>query len=233
MHVCSLLSVPHTSPHRRCMPHTYINSPMEAFYSEWLIQEERLLNELLSVPQDRPDLQIPVISRVLSHYAEYYNRKSQLAERDIFQVFAAYWLTPVERSFLWLGGLKPDMIFRFVPSALSNDQRREMEQLNTQMVQRQAELDIRMQHVEEMMTALMALAAVHGHVKNGEMRGETALRAAEMMRAVFDMADRLRKHVVTRIIEILDTAQRVQFLVSGANFHLRVRQFGLHLSARN
>lgn len=206
---------------------------MEVFYSRCLIEEEHLLNDLLSVPQDRPDLQIPLISRMLSQWAEYYNHKSQLAERDIFQVFSPYWLTPVEQTFLWLGGLKPDIIFHFVPPGLSNDQRRDMEQLKMQMVQRKTELEERMRHVEEEMTVLMTLAAVHGHVRNGEARGEAALRVAEMMRVVFYDADTLRKHAVTRTIQILSTAQTVLFLVSAVNFHLRFRQYGLHGSARD
>lgn len=216
--------------HRHCLIHM---PSMEAFYSRCLIEEERLLNDLLSVPQDRPDLQIPLISRMLSQCAEYYNRKSQLAERDIFQVFSPYWLTPVERTFLWLGGLKPNIIFHFVPSGLNNDQRRDLEQLKTQMVQRKTELEERMRHVEEAMTVLMTLAAVHGHVRNGEARGEAALRVAEMMRVVFYGADTLRKHVVTRTIHILSTAQTVLFLGSAVNFHLRLRQYGLHGNARD
>ncbi|KAJ4733043.1 transcription factor-like protein [Rhynchospora pubera] len=203
---------------------------MEAFYAQWIIDEENILNDLLSVPSDRPDLHIPLISRMLSHCAAYYNRKSQIAERDIFQAFSCYWLTPVERSFLWLGGLKPDMIFRFVPSGLNMAQRSEIEQLRMQMMERRTELDMRMRQVEEAMTVLMALAAVHGYVRNGEARGEATLRIAEILRAVFDEADRLRKYVVTKIIDILNTTQTVRFLAMAVNFHLRTRRYGLRQS---
>jgi Seed dormancy control len=201
---------------------------MEAFYSQWLIEEERLLNDLLAVPHDRPDLQLPLISQMLAHCAEYHNLKSRLAEQDVFQVFSAYWLTPIERSFLWLGGLKPSMIFNFVPSSLNNDQARPIYQLQRQMTQRETELEARMQQVEETMTILMALAAVHGPVRNGEARGQEALRVAEIMHEVFNQADRFRKHVVTRIIIILDTAQTVRFLVSAASFNISLRRYGFH-----
>ncbi|KAF3322717.1 transcription factor HBP-1b(c38)-like protein [Carex littledalei] len=207
---------------------------MDALYSQWLLEKQDLLIHLLSVPQDRPDLQIPLIIRMLSHCAEYYNLKSQFAERYIFHILSAYWLTPVERSFLWLGDVKPSTIFQFVPSGLINDQRRMMEQLKRQIVQRQTELEEMMRQVEETMTVLMALAAVHGPVRNGEARGDAERRVAEMMRAVLYEADRLRKHVVIRIIQILSTGQTVQFLVSATNFHLWLRRYGLqslHLMA--
>jgi Seed dormancy control len=205
---------------------------MEAFYSRWLIEQERILNDLLAVPQDRPDLQIPLISQMLSHCAEYHNARSRLAEEDVFQVFSASWLTPIERSFLWLGGLKPRMIFSFVPLRLNNDQTRQMYQLQRQMVQRQTELEARMRQVEETMMILMALTTVLGPVRNGEARAEAALRVAEIMHAVFNQADRLRKHVVTRIINILGTAQTVSFLVSAANFHISLRRYGFPDAAR-
>lgn len=199
---------------------------MDALYSQWLLEKQDLLIHLLSVP-DRPDLQIPLINRMLSHCAKYYNLKSLLAERDIFQVFSAYWLTPVERSFLWLGDVKPSTIFQFVPSNLINDQRRMMEQLKTQVVQRQSELEETMRQVEEAMMVLMALSAVHGPIRNGEARADVVHRVAEMMRTVLYEADRLRKHVVIRIIQILSTGQTVHFLVSVANFHLWLRRYGL------
>ncbi|KAJ3699786.1 hypothetical protein LUZ61_003491 [Rhynchospora tenuis] len=193
---------------------------MENFYAQWLVQEHHLLNDLLSVPQDRPDLHIPLINRALSHYAEYYKHKAQLAKRDIFRAFSAYWLTASERSFFWLGGLNPGIFFQSLPSDLTPDQREKLDQLRQKSVKRERELECRMRQVEEAMAVLMALAAAHGKVRNGEARGETTERVAEMMRAVLDEADGLRKHVVTRSIEILTSAQTVRFFAALAHRHL-------------
>jgi Seed dormancy control len=193
---------------------------MENFYSQWLIQEQHLLNDLLSVPGDRPDLHIPLITRALSHYAEYYTHKSQLANRDIFRAFSAYWLTASERSFFWLGGLNPGIFFHSLPSDLSPDQSENVEQLRQQMLKRTYELEEQMRCVEEAMAVLIALASVHGKAKNGEARGETTERVAEMMHAVLEEADNLRKNVVRRNLEILSSAQTVRFFAALAHRHL-------------
>lgn len=193
---------------------------MEHFYSQWLIQEQHLLNDLISVPQDRPDLHIPLINRAVSHYAEYYKHKSQLADRDIFLAFSAYWLTYIERSFFWLGGLNPGIFFHSLPLDLTLDQSYRVEQLRQQTMRRIHELEEKMRVVEEAMSVLMALAAAHGKVRNGEARGYTTERVGEMMRAVLDEADKLRKNVVRKNIEILSTAQTVRFFATLAHRHL-------------
>lgn len=203
---------------------------MENFYSQWLIQEQHLLNDLLSVPRDRPDLHIPLINRAVSHYAEYYKHKSQLANRDIFRAFSAYWLTSSERSFFWLGGLNPGIFFHSLPSDLTTDQSKKVEQLRIQTVKRTHEIEEKMRQVEEAMAVLMALAAVHGKVKNGEARGETTETVAEMMRAVLDEADDLRKNVVRRNIEILTSAQTVRFFATLAHRHLCFYWQGLRIN---
>ncbi|KAJ3683646.1 hypothetical protein LUZ60_013873 [Juncus effusus] len=189
---------------------------MEVFYSQLLIQQQQLLQDLLSVPQDRPDLHIPLISRALSYYVEYYHHKSQLADRDIFQVFSPYWLTPLERSFLWLRGVRPCVIFRLIPTDLTDDQKRQVGELREVIVEREWELERRMRMVEEATTVLLALTAVHGAHRNGETRAEATERVTELMRIVYKEADGLRRRLVTRIMQILSTAQTVRFLAGAA-----------------
>jgi Seed dormancy control len=205
---------------------------MEAFYSQWIAEEERHVRDLLSVPPNRPDLQIPLISRVLSHYNDYYDRLFRLANRDIFLVLSAYWLTPIERSFIWLGGLKPDILFRFTSPDINEDQRREMEKLKQQTVQRERELEEVMQEVEVTMTALVNMTALHGNARNGEARAMAETRAIDITHSVFYEANRLRKHVVSRKLKILNTTQAVQFLALVGNHQILIHQFGLQHMAQ-
>lgn len=201
---------------------------MEVFYSQWIIEERRLLNDLSSVPQNSPYLHmITLISRALAHYAEYYDRLSQLAEQNIFLVFSAYWLNPVERTFFWLGGLKPSMLFHLIPSDLNDDQRRVIEELKQQTVQRETELETMMYEVGATITLLMATEAIQGNPKNGEVRAELATRVVDMMGAMFDEANKLRKHVVSSKLIVLNAAQMVKFLARLANHHLWIHQLGL------
>jgi transcription factor TGA len=200
---------------------------METFYPQWIIEEECLLNDLLSIPPNRPDLHISLISRALSHYAKYYDRLSQLADQDIYLVLSAYWLTPVERSFFWHGGLKPDILFHFSPLDLNDYQNREIEKLRQQTLHRETELEVMMREVELTMMALVATEAVHGSTLNEEARAEAEMRVTEIMRMVFLEADRLRKHVVARKLKVLNTAQTVRFLAMVTNYQIWTRRLGL------
>ncbi|XP_078150172.1 protein ZW2-like [Carex rostrata] len=201
---------------------------MEIFYSQWIIDERRLLNDLSSVPQNSPTLHMStLISRALSHYAEYCDRLSQLAEQNIFLAFSAYWLNPLERTFFWLGGLKPSILFHLISSDLNDDQRREIEELKQQTVQRETELETMMYEVEGTITVLMATEAMEGNPRNGEARAELATRVADMIGAAFDEANKLRKQVVSRKLIVLNAAQMVKFLARVANHHLWIHQLGL------
>ncbi|XP_078150171.1 protein ZW2-like [Carex rostrata] len=216
-----------------CLFHNYpLRSEMHAmeiFYSQWIIEERRLLNDLSSVPQNSPYLHMStLISRALSHYAEYYDRLSQLAEQNIFLVFSAYWLNPVERSFFWLGGLKPSILFHLIPSDINDDQRREIEELKQQTVQRETELETIMYKVGATITVLMVTETMQGNPKNGDVRAELAIRVVDMMRAVFDEANKLRKYVMLRNLIVLNAAQMVKFLARVANHHLWIHQLGLY-----
>ena len=196
-------------------------------FSDHFLEEGRLLNDLSSVPQNCPYHNITLIFRALSHYAEYYDRLSQLPEQNIFLVFSAYWLNPIERTFLWLGGLKPSILFHLIPSDLNDDQRREIEELKQQTVQRETELETMMHEVQGTITALMATEAMHGKPKNGEVRAEVEINTADMMRAVFDEANKLRKHVVSRKLNILNAAQMVRFLAFVAKHYIWIHQLGI------
>ncbi|KAJ3677514.1 hypothetical protein LUZ60_003238 [Juncus effusus] len=204
---------------------------MEVFYSEWIVQKQQLLNDLLSVPQDRADLQNLLISRALSHYSEYCQRMSELAERDVFQVLAPHWLTSIEISFLWNGGVKPCVLFRLIPKDLTVDKRRQVHQLRQETIEVESALESKMRILEDAVIMLMALSTVHGPHKNGEARADITHRVAELMRRVYIEADGLRRMIITRILEILSIAQTVQYFAEASRLLLRLRQSGLRQMA--
>ncbi|KAG5553123.1 hypothetical protein RHGRI_011103 [Rhododendron griersonianum] len=90
----------------------------ESFFQGWLVQQEHYLDQLLSSQQTShqshdSDLR-ELISQVLSHYQQYYEEKSKLANCDVFLVFSPPWFTPFERTFFWIAGFKPGLAFQVV-----------------------------------------------------------------------------------------------------------------------
>lgn len=55
-----------------------------------------------------------LVSKLMSHYAEYYRVKGLAVERDVLSVVAAPWATALERSLHWIAGWRPTTIFHLV-----------------------------------------------------------------------------------------------------------------------
>lgn len=89
----------------------------EVFLVGWFIRQEQFQNELV-VAQDTFDDQENdmrgLIHRVLAHYQQYYEEKSRMTHRNVFRVFSPTWFSPLERSFLWITGFNPGLVFNLV-----------------------------------------------------------------------------------------------------------------------
>ncbi|KAE9445385.1 hypothetical protein C3L33_22718, partial [Rhododendron williamsianum] len=97
----------------------------ESFFQGWLVRQEHYLDQLLSSQQTSrqsrdSDLR-ELISRVLSHYQQYYEEKSKLANCNVFLVFSPPWFTPFERTFFWIAGFKPGLAFQVVGDTVGDD----------------------------------------------------------------------------------------------------------------
>ncbi|KAK1355096.1 hypothetical protein POM88_048352 [Heracleum sosnowskyi] len=58
------------------------------------------------------------VSRVLTHYQEYYERKYRIADEDVFLVISPPWLNTLELSLLWIGGYKPSQVLRLATDSV-------------------------------------------------------------------------------------------------------------------
>ncbi|GFY83786.1 hypothetical protein Acr_03g0005600 [Actinidia rufa] len=156
-----------------------------------------------------------LISRVLSHYQEYYEEKSRVVKRDVFLVFSPTWFTPLERAFFWIAGFRPGLAFRIVVASvddMTEDQNRRMRQLMSETNAEERELGNRLASAQE------SVAGPRG----GEIEAVVgALRST--MEAVLGDADSLRTRTAERVVEILSPAQNVRFLAASTQlqkYHL-------------
>ncbi|MQM18283.1 hypothetical protein Taro_051270 [Colocasia esculenta] len=70
---------------------------------------------------DDDDHLCELISRTLAHCKAYYREKARLADRDDLLVYSPTWLTPFERTFLWVTGFRPSLVFRLLRATIGAD----------------------------------------------------------------------------------------------------------------
>lgn len=221
--------------------HTNAGS-FEAFLEGWLVRQEHYLDELLSTQQHchemRDEYLKELISRILTHYQEYYEEKSRMARRDIFLVFSPTWFTSFERAFFWIAGFKPGLAFRLVNNSvddLSEEGRRRITNLIEETKVEERALNHELAKIQESVAAppLLELARRGWRSANGEISEEyRVLKAWKLaLETLVANADSLRMNTALKVVEILRPAQTVRFLAAAAQLQLRLRTWGLQREA--
>ncbi|MQM14314.1 hypothetical protein Taro_047245 [Colocasia esculenta] len=220
---------------------------MEAFFEGWLQRQEELLHELLAVrsddgPCDDDDDRLrELISCTLAHCKAYYREKARLADRDVLLVYSPTWLTPFERTFLWVAGFRPSLVFRLLRAAVGADgnaggatpeKALALEVLEADIAEEERKLTREMAGLQEAMALLQvvamvrrAVAARNGHTQANE--DEVVGPLVRSLRLLLAYADRLRVRLVKRLVEILRPAQMADLLVAAWQLHLRIRGWGM------
>ncbi|KAM4090615.1 hypothetical protein ACJW30_09G075700 [Castanea mollissima] len=205
------------------------------FLEGWMVRQENYLDELLSGQQHCHDMQDEDIkelcSRMLAHYQEYFEAKSRIAHRDVFLAFSPTWLTSLERTFLWIAGFKPGMVFRIVTNSvldMSEDQTQRMNRLMEETKLEERALNDELAKVHESVAGPTMLEAARrsGRLVAGEE--ETAMATLRVaLESVVANADSLRMRTAVKVVEILRPAQKVRFFAGAAQLQLKIRSWGL------
>ncbi|RWW38461.1 hypothetical protein BHE74_00056309 [Ensete ventricosum] len=209
---------------------------MDTFYVSWLARLDELRSDLLSALTHRPHLILPSVDAILDHYREYRDAKARLAHADVLDVISHSWLTPFERTFLWVAGWKPSLAFRLLfhegiggrdGCLLRPDQRTAIEELRRQVVAAEHRISEGLAEAQEAMAGQAALEAVRAGSRNISARASAADVVARALRAVISAADELRDATLRQVVEILTPAQAAEFLASASELRLRVHRWGL------
>ncbi|XP_061352974.1 protein RESPONSE TO ABA AND SALT 1-like [Gastrolobium bilobum] len=197
-----------------------VEQSFEAFYDEWLVRQQNMLEQLLSVSAmpDSPtkiDHQKMLIEQVLSHYQEYLEEKSKVANVDVFLLFSPTWLSAYERALLWIGDYKPSLILRLADGGvegLTTEQKQMIEQLTNETKRAEREVS-------------EAMAGVQESVAKPRVVGCSAIEGLKKpLMGVSEKADNLRASTMRKVVGILSPSQTVQFLSAATHFQLRVKE---------
>lgn len=217
------------------MTHTVIDS-FGNFYESWLANQQSFLHHLLqSSDAGTEDKKLRLINQVLAHYRRYHDEISKAAGEDVFRVFSAPWLTPYERTLLWICGFRPSIAFRLAEGAvrdLTPEQGAALEELKADVRRRERDLTEAMASLQETVAAppIVGLARRAGRLVDGEIcEMESAMEELKVaMVGVLDGADGLRGSTMRKVMEILNSDQTVKLLAAATEFQLRIRRWGLN-----
>ncbi|KAL8129416.1 hypothetical protein V2J09_018571 [Rumex salicifolius] len=209
-------------------------------FLEWReVQQEHLLDELVAAREececgrmnekDRQEL----IVRALTQYEVYYEEKSRAAHHDVFSMFSPPWCSSLECAFLWLSGFRPTALFRLVSSAVSDlspDQLRRLDRLKAEIRMEERALCDEQAKIQESISSPDIMEAMkrvglraHGLGEAGR-EADTVMQALRAgMEALAGNADTLRTRTATKVVEILNSAQSIRFLVAATQLERNMR----------
>lgn len=207
------------------------------FYKEWFSRKHNLLHKLLSLSDSDSDHRNTVIHQVLSHYRQYLDRKSTLANHDVFLLFSPPWLSSYERTLLWISDYRPSLILRLVyggaVTGVTAEQRLRLDQLKEETRKAERALTETMAGVQESVAG-PAVLRLAGRVGREMWEVEAAMdRVRRGMIGVVEKADELRVTTATKVVAILTPPQAVEFFTAAAQFQIRVRKWGLQRDSQS
>ncbi|XWS43858.1 hypothetical protein CRYUN_Cryun16bG0140500 [Craigia yunnanensis] len=212
------------------------------FFEGWLVRQEHYLDELLSVQQSCHESQEDdlkdLITRVLSHYQQYFEEQSRAAQGNIFLVLSPTWVSSFERATLWIAGFKPGFALKLVCKSVQDQSPEQGERIKRLMEEtryKEKVLNDELARVQESMAAppLLEIARKRARLMNVEIAGEEAAlvtlrKAAE---EVVAGANLLGMTTTMKVVEILNPVQNVRFLTAATQLLVKLRNWGLQKDA--
>ncbi|KAJ4701532.1 transcription factor-related [Melia azedarach] len=209
----------------------------ETFFGEWLNRQQNYLDQLhLEItPEhvDKYEQHLSLIDQVLSHYQQYYGEKSVAAREDVILFFSPPWFTSFERTLLWIGGFRPTLVFKLINHSvhdLTAEQERVLDRLKAETRKGEKELAETMARIQESLASPPSMnLARRGNLIDGEaLELDSAMKDLQTgMLAALEAADALRGTTVRKVLHVLHPVQTVKLLTAAAQFHLRIRRWGL------
>ncbi|KAH1260876.1 Transcription factor TGAL1 [Glycine soja] len=201
-------------------------------YAHWVDEHQRLLNDLrtaINSQMSDSDLHI-LVDSVMAHYNELFRLKSIGAKADVLHIHNGMWKTPVERCFMWLGGLRSSELLKIIKNHLEplTDQQL-MGICNLQQSSQQAE-DALNQGMEALQQSLVEILSSTSLGPNGsgnvaDYMGQMALAMGKLavLGSFLHKADLLKQETLEQLQRILTTRQTARALLVQNDYISRLR----------
>lgn len=202
------------------------------FFEKWVCQLDDYSQQLIRISKESSSEaeQQALVSKLTSHYKDYYTVKWALAHEDVLVFYCPVWVSTFEMACSWVTGWKPSIIFRLVDSLrktmvpgagslaeLTEQQLRKIEELRLKirLEEEKVEREMERQQVALADRKMVELARLTSRLSNGEVDGlvEVALKGLlSGLEKVMKAADCVRLKTLKGILDVLSTKQSVDFL---------------------
>ncbi|KAF8391217.1 hypothetical protein HHK36_023519 [Tetracentron sinense] len=238
---------PHFKPQKLQHMRNQVENNFSEFFEKWILQHEANLQQLLSVsknPSNEQEQRV-LISKVTTHYKEYYSAKWAAAKEDVLGFFSPPWLTPLENAYLWMTGWKPSLAFRLLDSVrytgvpgssladMSGEQLKKIEDLRVKIKVEEEKVEREMERQQVAMAdrRMVELAQLTSRVRDGvgEIDGlvEVALKGLLVgLERVMKMGDCVRLKTLKWVFEVLTPLQCVDFMAAASMLQIQLRKWG-------
>ncbi|XP_050370875.1 protein DOG1-like 4 [Argentina anserina] len=222
---------------------TQVEESFSEYFEKWVCQLEQLQHQLIKLSQEKAVLQNEaelqaLVSRVTSLHKEYYTAKWAAAHQDVLAFFCPVWSSPLEKTFSWLTGWKPSMLFKLLRQArlrnVSEQQLRKIEELRlkTRYEEERVEREMERQQVAMADRKMVELARLTTRVRNGggavaEVEGMVDMAIKVMLNGlerVMKAADCVRLKALKGVLDLLSPLQCVEFLAANGMVQIKLRQ---------
>ncbi|KAG6620456.1 protein DOG1-like 4 [Carya illinoinensis] len=230
---------------------TQVEEKFSEFFEKWVCQLEEHVQLLLRVSKEKlNETEVQTfISRVTSHYKEYYTVKWAGAHEDVLAFFTPVWLSPLENAYLWITDWKPSMAFQVIDALriktmeplnslveMSEQQVKKIEDLRVKirLEKEKVEREMERQQVSMADRRMVELARLASRVKEGgdvvgQVDGLVEVALKELLKRlerVVKAADGVRLKTLKGVLEVLSPRQSVDFLAAIITLQIRLRQGG-------
>ncbi|CAH9109682.1 unnamed protein product [Cuscuta europaea] len=88
----------------------------EKEYRDWVEEQNRQIDILKNaLHSEVSDMELGILVEACkSHYINLLRKKATAAKADVFYIMTGLWKTPIERLYLWIGGVRPSEILKIV-----------------------------------------------------------------------------------------------------------------------
>ncbi|CAH9146567.1 unnamed protein product [Cuscuta epithymum] len=88
----------------------------EKEYRDWVEEQNRQIDNLKNaLHSEVSDIELGILVEACkSHYINLLRKKATAAKADVFYIITGLWKTPIERLYLWIGGVRPTEILKIV-----------------------------------------------------------------------------------------------------------------------
>ncbi|WOL05165.1 bZIP transcription factor TGA10 isoform X1 [Canna indica] len=89
-------------------------------YERWFEEHHRLMCDLrAAVHEHLPENELRMfVDHCLRHYEHQMNLKGLIIKSDVFHLISGIWVTPAERCFMWIAGLRPSDLLKALSHAM-------------------------------------------------------------------------------------------------------------------